>query len=162
MGKCGSGRGAIPSCPKTGKTVTQICGLNYPSSPRVGELLAKETGRENPLGAQPKRQLCLFRLSDFAGSRWLADNRYSSQCVHCGTLWGLHRLQPLQHLPSGLEQRPSGVEHLSGDQGEPLRLFLVTSPSAKRAQPARTFLTGTSLLGGVTMNGLKGSPGSPQ
>ena len=26
--------------------------LNYPSSPRVGDLLAKETGRENPLGAQ--------------------------------------------------------------------------------------------------------------
>ena len=88
----------------------------------------------------------------------LSSNRYSSQCVHWNCLQlrgdsqrlqlcnlGRHlRLQPLLLLPLGLEQCPSGVQLLSGDQGKPLRLFLVTSPSVRG--PIKKVLVGWDLF----------------
>ena len=56
----------------------------------------------------------------------------------------LLRLQPLLQLPSGLEQRPSGVQLHCGDPGEPLRLFLVTSPSNRG--PIKKVLAGWELF----------------
>ena len=56
----------------------------------------------------------------------------------------LLRLQPLLQLPSGLEQCPSGVQLHCGDPGEPLRLFLVTSPSNRG--PIKKVLAGWELF----------------
>ena len=47
---------------------------------------------------------------------------------------GASSLQPLQHLPLGLEQRPSGVEHLSVDPGEPFGYPSITSECLRAHQ----------------------------
>ena len=78
---------------------------------------------------------------------WRLQNRNSLQYhseLAFDLLAGLLRLQPLQHLPSGLEQRPSGVQLYCGDPGEPVRLSLVTSPSVRG--PIKKVLAGWDLF----------------